>query len=292
MRVFLLALGVLSSGCDDPIKPPQRIDEMRVLAARLEVAGAPDRASPGVGERARLRWLVAHPAGGGSHGWSFLACPAAGTTKGVPQCDGAAFAEARSDAPSADEPAIEFEVPAGITQILVQGAVCAGENPELRLPLEATRCLGQRSLVATSIPVAGANLNPRIDSDALELDAAPWAPPTALVESCDGTAPNPALPRVRANGARHQVTLTLGETDRAPTGGSSSPEPLLVAHYATRGLFERVYTAIEPDQAPRAEVGWEAPKSIAEPSVARIYLVVRDSEGAADYAVRTLCVVP
>ena len=56
-----LLAAILTISCGDPLKLPQLIEHNRVLGARVEVQGEPERASPAPGESATVRWLVADP---------------------------------------------------------------------------------------------------------------------------------------------------------------------------------------------------------------------------------------
>ena len=69
------SVALLLSACNDPLKEVALIHEPRVLAARVEVALEPERASPALGESASVRWLVARQA---------LATVLAGVAIGVP----------------------------------------------------------------------------------------------------------------------------------------------------------------------------------------------------------------
>lgn len=303
----VLGLLVLSGGlwgCEDPLLEAQRITNTRVLAARVEVAGEPDRAWPRPGEAASARWLVADPRPEPPLGWQLEACVAAPTTRGVPECRSAPFAFAASAGVGLEQPAIDFVMPddaalAGSERVLIQGAVCADAMPELATALDATRCDGELRLVAFEVAAMRdlGNLNPSIGDETLTFDGAVWPAPVDLGRSeCSALDAAPELPLVHAGGAEHRIATAFGLDDRDPVEGLDGPEleALFVSHAATLGRLERPVSVVEGGADEVAmDVRWKAPGSVDAPGrVARLYFVVRDFRGGTDWTVRTLCVVP
>jgi hypothetical protein len=105
-----LVLAAPLSGCDDPIKEPQSIENSRVLGARVEAAGEPTRAEIAPGETATVNWLVADPAPLRPLAWAFAICPARDVSAGLPQCAGPVFFETVSPEPRTDAPEFTFTV--------------------------------------------------------------------------------------------------------------------------------------------------------------------------------------
>jgi len=74
----LLLLGfagwILLAGCGPTFDPASLIATTRVLGARIEVEGAPDRATPLPGETADVTWLVTSPEATPPLGWAFAVC--------------------------------------------------------------------------------------------------------------------------------------------------------------------------------------------------------------------------
>src|ERR1700709_2072753 len=79
---FVLA-SLFLVGCGPTFDPASLINTTRVLGARVEVEGAPDRASPVPGETANVTWLVTSPDGAPSPRWPFRACTTPGCESGV-----------------------------------------------------------------------------------------------------------------------------------------------------------------------------------------------------------------
>src|SRR5688572_1473182 len=105
-RVSRVAVSVLASivglanfGCDDPLKRVDLVADTRVLGARVEVQGAPERASPAPGEMATVRWLVADGEPEPLLGWAFAICEAGPPGGSLPTCAGPPFATASANVP-------------------------------------------------------------------------------------------------------------------------------------------------------------------------------------------------
>ena len=94
LGALLPLLGVAAIACDDPLKPAEQVDSLRVLAARVEVEGDPERAAPNAGESASVRWLVAAPEGEPALGWALSVCFARPNNVGLSGCAEPPFASA------------------------------------------------------------------------------------------------------------------------------------------------------------------------------------------------------
>lgn len=299
-----LAGAVLAlSGCDEPLVAAQDIDAWRVLGARLEVEGEPSRATPRPGERALVRWLVASPhAPSPAVAWSLSACESAPDAAGVSRCTGEPFGDGVRASPSAGEPTLAFTVPAGIGEgtrgLSVVGALCEGLL-DPGIPADRADCEGggEGTRVSFGFDVSEGgrdNGNPLLGPEALSIGGASWAVAAPPAGSCAGA----GLVEIRADSARVDVELVLpaDSAELISRSGAAGParETLLVAHFATGGRLERVFSRPHDDGiALRVAVGWKPPASApAGGRAVRLYFVVRDDRGGADFTERTVCVVP
>lgn len=301
MKRALVFLAVV--GCDDPLAEAQRIESTRVIGARVESAGDPARAWPEPGESATITWLVADPRPAPPLGWAFSACAAAPSTRGVPECDSAPFAVVASNGLSPAAPSFAFTVPEVVPsgRLVVKGAVCSGAEPLLAEPIERSSCAGDLALALLEVEIAGEgapNRNPTIGDEPVTLDGAPWeaAGATELAQSACSTADaSPALPVVRADGRDHELAVELSSDDREPIARVAGPdlEDLFVSHFSSAGRFEWPISVIDPSAGLAVRVPFRAPESVAgSGEVARVWLVVRDLRGGADWTLRTICFVP
>lgn len=301
----LVVLSLASSGCDDPLAEAQIIEATRVLGARVTVADEPERAWPRPDESARVSWLVAAPLPAPGFGWAFSVCVAAPTTQGVPECAAPPFAEVTSEVIGRDAPAFEFVTPSedvlnGAERLLVQGAVCAAEQPSLAAPLERTECAGERRLALLTVGIErdAGNRNPSLQDEPLTFGGTAW--PAPAVEWLDRTEcaesdVSASLPGVTANGPEQRIALRLSANDRDPVRrfDVQSFEELWVSHFADKGRLERALSVIEPDSAELSvTVSWRPPRRVEQGTVTRFYFVARDLRGGADWSVRTACVLP
>jgi hypothetical protein len=292
MRAILstAALALVISGCDDPLKRVDLVTEARVLGARVEVLGEPERASPAPGETATVRWLVADREPDRALGWVFAVCEAAPPGGNLPACAGEPFATAMAAVPTPGEPRIEFAVPSDVTSraLAVLGVVCPDSAPTFEG--DAFGCEGPDgtpvSLDFELQTPERSNLNPVIEPEALRLDDA------ALPAGLDCA----ALPSVTA-GSSHTLELALDETDRddvaQPTSADPPKETLQVSNFTTAGTLDRTFSVFEASDARLAtRVSWKAPKSAPDDGVVRFFFVVRDLRGGADWIERAVCVEP
>jgi hypothetical protein len=296
--VFLLALG-----CDDPLAEAQRIESTRVIGARVESAGDAARAWPEPGEVATVSWLVADPRPAPPIGWAFSVCAAAPSTRGVPECESPPFAELASSGLSAAAPSFDFTTPVAVPsgRVLVRGAVCADAEPVLAEPIERSSCNGDLALALLEIELAGdgpPNRNPSIGDEPVTLDGVPWAIPSAAelaLAECSPADGGPAMPVIPADGRDHELAVELSTDDREPLERVSGPdlEDLFVSHFSSAGRFEWPISVIDPSGELSVRVPFRAPESVSgSGEAARVWLVVRDLRGGADWTLRTVCFVP
>lgn len=275
-HAILLPLGLLLS-CEDPLKPAQRIDEARVLAAR--VSTATDDASLVPGEGAEAEALLAGPEGPLTARLAYRVCPAAESQRGVPYCAGDVIAAGTIDAAGP----VAFELPPtleGGARLALLGAACLDGEPALSdAPLDWSCSGGAEPLGFTfdaytldATPQANpdlAGLSVKLAQTSVELS------PASAAATCDAGAPELAA------GETHVVELELGDGAREPR------ETLQLSHFSTRGDFERHFSFVEPEQEPRISLTWKAPN---EAGPVKQYLVVRDGRGGVSWATWNFCV--
>ena len=195
------------TGCGPTFDPASLITNTRVVGARIEVEGAPDRASPLPGETVNVTWLVTSPDVTPPLGWTFAVCaPGTGTSSSA--CLAAPLA--RFDG-TATPPRISIPIPTGAvlgaaTSLTLDGAICAGADstPQFDSQTGLASCSnGRRSTtVSLDIPLQlgdEANHNPIADR-AVHLRRRGVARPHRRRRSLR---PGPAR-RGRIQGSRHR----------------------------------------------------------------------------------------
>ncbi|MFZ5892855.1 MAG: hypothetical protein ACOY0T_17475 [Myxococcota bacterium] len=295
---WLLMLAL--AGCGDPVKRVELIEEPRVLAARAEVVGAPERATPGPGETLQVRWLVAAPEGDPPSGFALSACSTPKHNRGVLRCESAPFASDIADANAAN-PVFEFVVPGDLDatakpRIAILGSVCA--QGAGRIDGNAAGCgSGTELPVSLDLFLAGSettNSNPSLPSDAIELDDGRWNPGDLPNGACSGL----GLPEVSRAGGHHQIRITLPESAREnliQRESTDAPrEELRISHFANAGELTRAFSEVLPSDAQTSvTLDWEPPKTApVEGQLVRFWFVVRDLRGGSDFTERSLCLVP
>jgi hypothetical protein len=301
-RIALAALALaMSAGCDDPLKEVERIESVRVLGARVEVTGEPERAAPAPGESTSVSWLVAAPEPL-ALGWTLGVCVAEENNLGLTSCAEPPFAELAQTEPGLDAPRIELEVPADIDPVVtprlaVLGVICPEGAPEGSL--DQARCTGADPGTAVSLELELAraddvNMNPGFADPALALDGEDWPDADLASEPCAGA----GLLEVAAGSARHLVRIDVRDDARDPVQPVIEDDPLReelrISHFSTDGGFTRAFTALAAaDVANSVEVPWDAPPAAPEGGqLARFWFVLRDLRGGSSFVTRSLCVVP
>jgi hypothetical protein len=275
-RAILLPLGLLLS-CEDPLKPAQRIDEARVLAARVSTATGDASLIPG--ERAEAEALLAGPEGPLAARLAYRVCAAAESQRGVPYCAGDAIATGTIDAAGPMGLELPLTLEGGVRLALL-GAACLEGEPALGdAPLGWSCSSGAEPLGFTFdaytldvTPHANpdlAGLSVKLAQTRVELS------PASTAATCDTNAPELAADET------HVVELELGDRAREPR------ETLQLSHFSTRGEFERHFSFVEPEQEPRISLTWKAPN---EAGPVKQYLVVRDGRGGVSWATWNFCV--
>jgi hypothetical protein len=149
LALFWVCLAVACSGS---FLPPSAVTDLRVIGARIDVQGAPERANPSPGDAIQASILVIAPGARPSDQegvptlspppltWAFAACVPLATTLGPPVCGTLIEpCEGCIGPPPGDPlgyPIIDFTVPseeeleAGDARgVLLQGVVCANGSP-------------------------------------------------------------------------------------------------------------------------------------------------------------------
>jgi hypothetical protein len=300
--LFGLAVALWLTGCGDPIHPQQVIEKPRVIGARAEVQGDVDRATPDPGEAAAIRWLVVDPFGSPDFGFSLVACEPSPVATGVSRCGADPFATGFARPGGEELPTLVFTLPADYlaSTILVAGVVCfGGIVPDTATLLAdwplVTRCGSERAQAVTfEVTVARdgtTNRNPRLASDALELDGKSWLP---VDNAADDSCLDPrGRPQVSA-GARAVTISYLAEDAHRETLIDGSKESLLVAGFSDEGQLERTFSIIE-GEAPSGpvDIEWSPPAALpSDGRLVRFYFVLRDDRGGTDWTERSLCLIP
>jgi hypothetical protein len=270
----------------EPLVDRQAIVDTRVLAARAEVAGEPERATPRPGEEVSARLFVVGPqAAPPPIYWQLDACVAAATTTGVARCrETVASAGGASAGGTGAPPAIAWAMPelAPDASFYVVGIVCDEPLADTSAPWPAWHCAGgKRNLVSFAImPEAqGPNHNPAIERDLLTLDDGEWV---SVSDGCGGDALEVA------SASEHRLRWSVSGANRESAHGGR--EAALLSHFVTGGELERAFSHIESTEA-AAELKWSAPAVAAgERLVISFHFVVRDLRGGSDWTTRTVCV--
>jgi hypothetical protein len=297
---WLLTLLGAVYGCEDPLKSVERIEEPRVLAARVEVEGDPGRASPAPGETVHLSLLVATPTGDAFSGLALVACPALARGRGLPSCHLPPLASL-STGPGSQRPSFDFSLPTELDadespHLLVLGRVCPGATGSV--DGEQTRCSdggGLRVSVDVDLARAGAsNTNPAFAADGISFDGAPFpALPVPASDGCQGL----GLPEL-APGGEHLIAVALPDGARdelvQETSADLPRETLELAHFVSAGELDHVFTRILPDATELGSVVRFSPPAevAASGTLVRLWFVVRDGRGGSDFTERALCVLP
>lgn len=289
----LLGLFLLLSGCDDPLKSVELVAEPRLLGARVEVEGDPQRAAPAPGETATATFLLAAPEPTPSLGFALAACPAAARNGARGACDGEVFARVASGSGEAAAPSLTFDVPSRLDasgRVLLEGVICPAGSPTEK----GDGCEGEEPATALQLELELArpgdvNSNPTLQADAISFDDAPWeelAPPAG---ECVGL----GFPEVPVQ-SEHSLTVRLDESDRDDLPRSSELEPareaLQLSHFVSDGDISRAFESVAWDSEELSRtVTWRAPT---RPGLVRFWLVLRDLRGGGDFTSRAVCVTP
>jgi hypothetical protein len=285
-----VALGVLLLGCDDPLKSVELVAETRVLGARVEVAGEPERAAPAPGESATVTFLTAAPDPEPSFGFALSACPALPRQGGRSSCAGEPFASvSREDGETMAS--LELTVPESLDptgRVLVRGIICPAGSPIE----DGESCDGEDSAVPVTLELelsreGDVNQNPELEPETVRFDGEPWPQMPAVSGDCSGL----GYPEVAA-GSQHSLEVALSDADRdlLPRASQLDParESLQLSRFATDGDLSRAFDSIawDSDELLRS-VTWKAPSRV---GLVKFWLVLRDLRGGGAFTGRAVCV--
>jgi hypothetical protein len=300
-----MAISLTAAACGPSFDPPSLVDSTRVLGARVEVAGAPERATPAPGESATVTWLMSAPGAMPSLGWAFALC-----ARHAPNdltCTTAPMAVYQG---TENPPRVSIQLPAaeelgGSSSLLLYGRICAGGSPAFDPQTGYPTCADGAAAGTTAtavIAVAGAGVDPNqnpVADRGLTFDGQPWPPLAGGDDPCAGG------PTVSAGTDDHQIALATAGDDRErytalygdPPAPTALRESLQVSQFATAGKLRTAFTFVESDvadDAPPASVKWNAParSDVVAPTPVAFTFVVRDSRGGTDWTTRAACVVP
>lgn len=309
MRMLLLGLtGLVIAGCGPSFDPASLITNTRVLGARIQVEGAPDRASPVPGETAKVTWLVTAPDVVPPLAWTFAAClPSTTEPNNLLGCFSAPLV--RVDG-TTSPPQISMQVPSATalgdaTRVVVYGQLCAGAGSVPTFPAQngLPGCsAGRGTTVSLDVPVqvgGDANHNPTADR-AFTFDGVVWPASAAAADPCT------VGPRVTAGSADHVIGNTTDGADREvytmfvgePPVAVPTREQLQISQFTTAGKLNGQFSFVEATDdrpMPTVDVTWDAPETgavAANGTAVTFTFVTRDERGGADWTTRALCVTP
>jgi hypothetical protein len=290
---LVMGLGLGLWACDEPLKSVELVVEPRLLGARVEVAGEPERAAPLAGETATVSLLVASPALEPSLGFALAVCPAEPRSGARSSCAAEPFAQVLSESGDAPVPSLTFDVPDDIDpngNLLVLGIVCPDGSPVS----DGQSCDGPDPGTPVSLEFELArdddvNLNPTLQPEAIFFDDQDWPEIPAIEGDCAGL----GFAEVEVS-SRHtfEVDLDAGDRDALLQTDDLDPtrESLQLSHFATAGDLSRAFETIHwhSNELVRTTT-WTAPK---EPGLVRFWLVLRDFRGGSSFVTRSVCVLP
>jgi hypothetical protein len=296
-------LATFFGACGPSFDPPSLVTDTRVIGARVETAGADDRASPAPGESANVTWLMTAPEQVPPLQWAFALCK-----QGLPSrldCGDVPFAVFTG---AGATPVIPIAVPpadalGGVSKLLLYGRICEGAAPELDPQSGIPRCAdgadGTTATVAINLQTgADANHNPKAERG-FTFDGQAWPAPVAGADPCV------AGPRIAAGTDDHVIGLVTDGGDREdytvifgdPPVATAKREALQVSTFTTAGKLKASYLFVEasdPRLLTPLEVKWSAPRTpaVAADTPVTFTFVVRDDRGGTDWTTRTACVTP
>ena len=291
------------SACGD-FDPGSLIADTRVLGARVEVASAPELASPRPAQRARVSWITLAPRDEPALRSAFVACLVRPDEQTA--CSQGPLAELSLEGSDFD-----LEVPAesalsGARSIAVRGVICDRGEPGKGADgqLSCTGAGAHGTGVTLTIPVtasgAAQNRNPSFQGSSIQLGGQALGEETGdeAPDDCAGS----ALPQLKADGKKYALELRLGPGQRElhldGGGRGEMREELQVSHFASAGELERQHAFVEADddvEEPLLAQRWTAPERHEVPAggrLVRFAFVLRDLRGGLAFVRRAACALP
>jgi hypothetical protein len=296
-NLLLLGLALELVGCSSAATG--ELSDVTLLGVRLQVDGDPERATPNVGETVTASWLALAQEESSRRGWRFSACMGQIDASGAARCSEAPFATAAEE-PSTEAPRFQFKIPRGTRvspgdRLLLAAAECSEDTPlELSPDKPEPRCPGrllgtaETAVYQFELGVDGVNHQPSFDRTPVLRQGRPWS-----AERSDGCG-DPGIDTIRAGSEPVPVTFAVDPDSRETVADRQSLESLSVLHFATAGAFEQPVTTLDGDEQ-KVVATWLPPPSFSVPtagSVVRFGFVLFDGRGGADFAERSLCVMP
>jgi len=299
-------------GCDGDLLPASFIDRTRILGARVEVVGDPERAWPKPGESIDVHWLPAFPSEPLSLTWGFAACTRAPVLVDRAFCSAVPFAVVAEQTAKLPPITARFTIPArdvlaDTTRILVLGAICTRGQPVPDIERQTVNCQdGEGITLDLSIPLQLEELtNHQPTFGDFFFNNTLWpamaAPSTA--EGCAANASSAQLPVLSAQSDNPLIGISVPasarETFTTTDSAEERREVALVSHFTTLGAMERRFSVVEADTADdpaNLGVAWDLKEiqgSVSEQgTLARFYFVLRDQRGGVTWSERYACVTP
>lgn len=329
-RVRLVFLAFVIVACGESFLPASAVTDLRAVAARTDIEGAPGRANPDPEDDIVVSWLVIDQGRLPELQWSFVACIPAATLFGAPICRDVIMPcqgcdETPPENPLAT-PVVRFAVPSeaeleatSATSVVVQGAICAngppaqdsilrfiqGETDDIN-PCEDPSNEGR--FVTEEIPIetdpADPNLNPQIAD--VRWNGRPWPPPydqgvpratprTGCLSELELLPEDVQEQHPIAGSPPGTINLAVtGESLQTFTvDGVEDIEEIQVSWLSDGGDFDTTFSFISDPDFPSVLTAWRPlPVDEEDGLVVRFNFVVRDGRGGVDFVERGLCVRP
>lgn len=281
LAALLACLSMLS--CDDSFARGWKLDRLRVLGARVEAAGDPDRASLAPGEAGSLTWLVRGPEPTPALSWTFAACTPPSGEFAEPRCETPVLLTG-SGRSEGDLVRMDLARPGAEAELLVLAAFCSHGVPTLDAAEFRATCDGGAPLLASiALRLDQPNSNPAFTDDAFRLGDLAW-PAAGLDAGCSDE-----LPRVAPLTPARTIRLSLRQADREVISDGSH-EVLVVSSFADDGVLDRQFSVQEAEPYDRLSIDWTPPAAPIETArVVHFVFVLRDGRGGTAFARRALC---
>ncbi len=286
--VFSLSTGALS-GCGDPLKFGQELQDARVLGVRV-VSESEGAAALIPGREVAFRVLLAGPKGPFEARVGYEICQTEPTDRGVPLCANI-YGQGTTDLELVPEMSAITPMNAPPNApVAVLGVACQTGVPNLAADPVAWNCAeGDEPLnfsFDTEIQGPGRiNHNPNLKELAIQVNDRSVLPGSDEVPAdCGG-----ATLRVSAE-EQVPVEMYFGESIREAFDdelNGATLETIQISHFATGGRFDRQFSILEPQDEPMTVLDWEAPS---EPGPVKIYAVLRDGFGGVNWFSVNVCV--
>jgi hypothetical protein len=295
-----LVLAAVAIGCGPDFDPGSLIEKTRVLGARVEVDGAPERAAPLPGETATVTWLVTAPTAIPPLGWAFALC--APNALGKLSCDEAPLElyQGMQSPPRVTIAVPGADVLGSAQSLILYGRICVSSAPTFDPGTGYPGCTdqGDGTTAAVSIKLQDPdypNHNPVADHG-FTFDGQAW---TAGSDPCSVGL------RVKAGTEEHVIAIVSDGADREsytaiagyPPVPTALREALQISEFTTLGKLKTGISFVEAaEAAPQTtvEVKWTTPKpaEVTAERAVTFTFVVRDDRGGTDWTTRAVCVTP